>query len=467
MAPRALLASCCCALLVLRVTGARSATPTRTPEATATPTSTASITPTFLPWVQITTLAEGLRGPTAIATCLSGNSYVVDGDGNRVYKISPSGVMTSFAGTGMAGFGGDGGAATSAILNRPEGVAVDSAENVFISDMYNNRIRRVAAATGVISTIASLSYPRSITVDGRGESVFVSSASPVCIFKISVLTGLTSLFAGSGYGFSDGGAATSAQIGSQVGISLDSQGSLYIADSNFFRIRKITSIGNTSTISTIAGSSVSGYSGDGALASQATFSRPWCISVDGTGNIFVGDMNGNRVRKISAATGVITTVAGNGVSSFSGDGGAATSASIYGPTGIAIDPTGTILLIVDFLGNVRKATWISAVSASTTATPTPSQSPSPYCHPSLFRLLPRMDLVGTLVGSALAPGEAVTLPSEAACRQACCDAAVCHGYAFDAAFARSLGAAACYLLANVTQLVPSNNMASGVLSSAL
>ena len=181
------------------------------------------------------------------------------------------------------------------------------------------------------------------------------------------------------------------------------------------------------------------------------------------GSVLIADHYNDRVRRVAAGTGIITTVVGTGVADFSGDGGPATSAGLWRPMGLALDNNGRLLIADQFNYRIR------ILSAPTQPSPsaTPSPSPTPYCQPSLFRSLPRTDLVGSLVGTALAPAQPVALPTEAACRQACCDAAACDGYSFDASYGMFNPLAHCYLFVNVTQLVPSNNMVSSIRESAL
>jgi hypothetical protein len=183
--------------------------------------------------------------------------------------------------------------------------------------------------------------------------------------------------------------------------------------------------------------------------------------------VLVADGGNSRVRRVSAATGVITTLAGSGSSVSGGDGGAATSASFAGPIGVAVGggPSGPpVYYIAEF-----QTHRVRRVGAPPRPTPSSSRSPSPtpYCAPSLFRSLPRMDLVGSLVGTALTPGAAAPAVSELACRQACCDAPACDGYAFDASALRWHVAGECYLYVNVTQLVPSSGYASGLREAVL
>uniref|UniRef100_Q01U05 NHL repeat containing protein n=1 Tax=Solibacter usitatus (strain Ellin6076) TaxID=234267 RepID=Q01U05_SOLUE len=249
-----------------------------------------------------------LNTPLGVAVDAAGNLYVSDTLNNLVRRVDTKGVITTFAGNGTAGFGGDGGAAASAQLNNPQGLAVDSAGNLYIADTQNHRVRKVSG--GVMSTVA-----------GSG----------------------TSGFAG------DGGAATSAQLNAPFSVALDAAGNLYIAEFSNNRIRKVATNGN---ISTLAGTGVSGYSGDGGPATSAQLNGPQAVAVDGSGNVYVADTANNRVRKIGP-TGLITTVAGNGIGGFSGDGGPATSAQVGNPNGLALDSVGNVF-ITDGSARVRK-----------------------------------------------------------------------------------------------------------------
>jgi hypothetical protein len=189
--------------------------------------------------------------------------------------------------------------------------------------------------------------------------------------------------------------------------------------------------------------------------------------VDSSGNVLIADIGNNRIRRVDAGTGVMMTVAGNGSFGFSGDGGPATSAMLGNPVAVAVIGGGYLLIADTSNHRLRRLALTTVVSPSTTATPTPTPSTSPYCAPSLFRLLPRMDLVGSLVGTALSPREPVRVTTDAACRQECCDAPACDGYTFDASSGRQHNSGECYLYVNVTQLVPSSTMASGVRESVL
>jgi uncharacterized protein (TIGR03437 family) len=255
--------------------------------------------------------ANAPLGPVwGVAIDSAHNLFAADEGNNLVVKITPDGVLTVVAGNGQAGFGGDGGPATAGSLNVPRGVTVDGAGNLYIADFQNNRIRAVRP-DGTIFTAA-----------GNGNS------------------GVSG----------DGGPATRAAVGGSPGIVVDAAGNLYIAQLYFNRVRKVSSDG---TITTVAGNGVAGFSGDGLLAIDAQLYYPEKVFLDAVGNLYIADTINYRVRKVSPG-GIITTVAGTGVARFSGDGGPATAASFYAPRDVVPDSTGS-LFIADWGNNrIRK-----------------------------------------------------------------------------------------------------------------
>jgi hypothetical protein len=332
----------------------------------------------------ITTVAGGLGGgipaintsifhPYGIAFDSSGNMYIADASNNRIRKVSAStGIITTIAGNGTQGYGGDGGAATSASINNPTGVAVDGSGNIYIADFYNNRIRKVTISTGIISTVAgngtqgyggdgsagtsaNLNYPSEVAVDGLGN-IYISDAGNHRIRKVSASTGNISTVAGNGtaaYG-GDGSAATSANLANPFGVALDVSGNIYIADVGNNRIRKVSA--STGIISTVAGNGIATYGGDGSIATSANLNNPRGVLVDGLGNIYIADGDNNKIRKVSASTGIINTVAGNGTLGYGGDGSAATSASLYFPARVAVDDSGNIYIADANNCRIRKVT---------------------------------------------------------------------------------------------------------------
>lgn len=241
--------------------------------------------------------------PAGIALDAAGNLFVADAANNRIRRVA-NGIITTIAGNGTIGFGGDNGPATSAQFNAPIGVAVDAAGNLYIADANNNRVRKVT--NGVISTVA-----------GNGAPFFGGDSGP----------------------------AINASLGPGA-VALDTAGNLYIADVNGGRIRKVTN----GIITTIAGSPGSGapgsFGGDGGPATSALLSQPRGIVVDSSGSIYVADSANNRIRKIT--NGVITTIAGGGATAglggFGGDNGPATSAVLGAPSSVAIGPDGTVFI---------------------------------------------------------------------------------------------------------------------------
>ncbi len=240
--------------------------------------------------------AATFNNPSGVCSDTAGNLYVTEYLGDVVRKISAAtGIITTVCGKGTGGFSGDGGQATAATLETPHGAAIDAAGNLYIPDFGNQRIRKVTAATGIISTIAGTGTP----------------------------------------GFSgDGGPATAAMISYPTAVTIDGNGNILIADKGNNVIRKIDA--TTGKISTIAGTTVLGYDGDGGPASHATLNNPNNIFVDQHGNIFISDMGNNVVRKVET-TGEIHTVAGCGVLGYTGDGGLAVLAKLNGPHSLLVD----------------------------------------------------------------------------------------------------------------------------------
>jgi hypothetical protein len=235
------------------------------------------------------------------------------------------------AGDGTSGYGGDNGPATDAQLQGPIRVALDKAGNLYIADAGNNRIRKVIVATGLITTVA-----------GSGA------------------TGI-----GNG-GFSgDGGPAIDALLDYPIGVAVDQMGNLYIADSNNHRIRKV--IATTGVITTVAGSGPvgagnGGFSGDGGPATGARLDFPAGVVVGGLGDLYIADQGNHRVRKVVAATGVITTVAGTGVAGYGGDGGPAASAQLRLPTDVAFDLAGNLYVADQDNHRIRQVEGLGAFS---------------------------------------------------------------------------------------------------------
>ena len=321
-------------------------------------------------------IMANLYNPTGVAVDGSGNIYIADFYNQRVRKITAStGVISTVAGNGTQAYGGDNSLATLANLTRPSGVAVDGLGNIYIADSKNHRIRKVTATTGIISTVAGsetggfggyggddsaatsakLKDPQGVAVDGSGN-IYIADASNHRIRKVTASTGIITTVAGSGtLGFAgDGNAANLARLNNPIGVTVDGNGNIYIADANNHRIRKVTA--STGVISTIAGDGTLGFGGDGNAAILANLNTPSGVTVDGSGNIYIADANNQRIRKVTASTGFISTVAGNGTQSNLGDGSAATLANLYYPTSIALDVLGNIYIADKNNNRIRKVT---------------------------------------------------------------------------------------------------------------
>jgi sugar lactone lactonase YvrE len=305
--------------------------------------------------------SASLNGPENIAFDKSGNLYIAEVNGNRIRKVSITGVITTFAGKGTSGYSGDGGKATSAQLWFPYGVTADSAGNVFIADSSNNVIRKVNTA-GTITTFAkdpSFVLLTGLTTDSGGN-VYAADFGACVVWHITP-AGAISVFAGvlNSCGFnSDGIAATSAFLNTPYGVAVDSSGSLYIGDSTNNRVRKVTS----GIISTYAGTGICGFSGDGGAAKSAKVCFPRGVAVDSSLTVYIGDYANFRVRRVSSS-GTISTYAGTGgicvggqcsPKGYNGDGLVATNTNLDGPISIAVDLSGVAYVADDVQYRVRK-----------------------------------------------------------------------------------------------------------------
>ncbi len=315
--------------------------------------------------------------PVSVSVDGSGNIFFVDQDNQRIRKVDAAGIITTVAGTGVAGFNGDNISATTAQLQNPRGVFVDGSGNIFIADGDNQRIRKVdaggiittVAGTGVSgfsgdggpATVAKLNNPYAVSVDGSGN-IFIVDGDNQRIRKVDAGGTITTV-AGTGVsGFSgDGGPATAAKLDGPYDVSVDGSGNIFIADRTNQRIRKVDAGGS---ITTVAGTGVSGFSGDGGPATAAKLKFSTGVFVDGSGNIFIADILNQRIRKVDAG-GTITTVAGTGVRGFSGDGGAATAAQLANPIAVAVDGSGNIFIADQRNRCIRKVGGQLSTVAST------------------------------------------------------------------------------------------------------
>lgn len=304
--------------------------------------------------------------PGGLALDAQGNLLIAESGSGRIRRVdTATGIIITLAGNGQSGFSGDGGPATSASLGPTYGVAVDARGDVFLDDLINDRIRRVDALTGIITTVAgngvegyggdggpatsaSLNWPYSVALDDKGN-LFIGDENNNRVRRIDAATGIITTVAGNGHSVfrGEGEAATSAGF-SPLGVAVDRAGDFFIADPDNHRILRVD--GKSGILTTVAGG---GDGGDHGPATDAILVAPAGIATDNSGNVFIAEPSGNRIRRIDAATGIITTVAGNGIQGFSGDGGPATSAGIH-PQALALDAQGD-LFIADFLhGRIRR-----------------------------------------------------------------------------------------------------------------
>jgi trimeric autotransporter adhesin len=313
--------------------------------------------------------------PQGVGIDVSGNIYIADTRNNRIRMVTKStGIITTVAGDGSYDFSGDGGLATSARLDYPYGIAIDASGNIYIADTYNNRIRMVTKSTGIITTVAGngtagfsgdgglatsarLNYLNVVFVDASGN-IYIADTNNHRIRMVTKSTGIITTVAGDGSsGYSsvgDGGLATSTRLHNPRGVAIDASGNIYIADTYNNRIRMVTE--SAGIITTVAGNRTVGFSGDGGLATSARLDYPYGNAIDASGNIYIADTDNNRIRMVTKSTGIITTVAGNGTVGFSGDGGLATSARLYYPRAVAIDASGNIYIADTWNDRIRMVT---------------------------------------------------------------------------------------------------------------
>ncbi|MBX7109552.1 MAG: T9SS type A sorting domain-containing protein [Chitinophagales bacterium] len=254
----------------------------------------------------------------------AGNIYIADAGSNIICKVAAgTGIITIFAGiNGSAGTTGDGGSAASARLNYPAAMAFDVTEsNLYIADCYNHKIRKIAINTGIISTVA-----------GTGTA------------------GATG----------DGGPATAAKLNYPAGIAVDAAGNIYVGDGGNNKVRKITL--STGIISTIAGTGTAGFSGDLGVATAAKFNGPQGLAVDESGNVYIADQGNNRIRKITAGTNIISTIAGS-TAGFSGDGGLPELAKLNAPWSLALLANCTLIIADNVNNRIRKITGLTACTS--------------------------------------------------------------------------------------------------------
>ncbi len=298
-----------------------------------------------------------LKIPAGLTFDKKGNLYIADRNNHRVRKVDTRGSITTVAGNGTAGFSGDGGKATEAMLNLPSGIAVDDNGNIYISDRSNDRIRRVDNK-GIITTIAGngvdgykgdndpatqaqLSKPFGLALDKKGN-LYIADRGNNRIRKVNPHGIITTVAGDGGFFFmGDNGPAYRASIAGPTGVVVDGDGTLYIADRNNNRVRSVDTHG---MIRTVAGTGQQDYNGDSEVARDTNLYLPFGVALNPDGKLLVVDRSHYRIRQVDTRRGNVTTIAGNGVKMFAGDGGPATGAKLSFPHGIVVDKNGNLLV---------------------------------------------------------------------------------------------------------------------------
>ncbi|HWY98094.1 MAG TPA: T9SS type A sorting domain-containing protein [Bacteroidia bacterium] len=307
-----------------------------------------------------------INNPKFIIVDSKGALYIGDYYNNVIRKVSKSGVINTIAGTGTASFSGDGGQATNATLNDPLGMVVDTGGNIYIADELNNRIRKIDpsgiittyagngtqgySGDGGLATAAEFNWPDGLALDAYGN-LYIGDYNNQRVRIINKSSGIITTIAGNGTGgFSgDGGPATNAELNLLHGVALDDSGNVFIADSYNYRIRKVDTKG---IITTCAGNGIAGYSGDGGPATSAELNVPTGVTIV-NGHVYIGDYANSRVRVVSP-TGTISTIAGNGTAGFSGDWGPPTLAELNYAFSVVRDAAGSIYIADDGNNRVRE-----------------------------------------------------------------------------------------------------------------
>jgi hypothetical protein len=365
------------------------------------------------------------QNPTAVAVDSSGNIFVACDVDDRIREIDPAtGIITTFAGNGIGGYAGDGGPATGAEIVGPHDLAFDAAGNLYIADSFNACVRMVAKGTNIITTVAGngsmgfsgdgglatsaqLRLAWAIAFDAAGNLYIAdgdygfSHSGASCVRKVTgnvaAGTGIISTIAGSGtytpWGFSgDGGPATSAVFANLRGIAVDSTGNVFLSDWGNNRVREVfAASGNITTVAGAGGvyPASGGFGGDWGPAALADLSQPLKLAFDAAGNLFIADSRNARVRKVAVGSGVISTVAGNGIptSPLIGAGGPATSAELFVPSGLWHDALGNLFMtdsgdqlvmeVDDLDACTPTSTPSRTLTQTQTLTPSPDSTPSP------------------------------------------------------------------------------------------
>ena len=319
----------------------------------------------------------GLNKPCGVAVDSSGNIYIADTNNYCIRMVTNStGIITTVAGNGTLGYSSNyGGLATSASMGSPYGVAVDPVGNIYITDYSYWLVRMVTKSTGMISLevgkSSKLDYPFGIAVDVTGDNIYIvdggNNKIRLLIPSLNRIRTVVGYFESGDFN-ADGLYANITALYDPHGVAVDTSDNMYIADTSNYRIRMVTK--STGKVTTLAGNGTSGYSGDGGLATLAVLKRPYGVAVDTAGNIYIADTYNHCIRMITRSTGIITTVAGDGTPGYWGDGGRATSAKLDHPCGIAVDASGNVYVADTYNNRIRMF-----LSPAAPLPPSPTRSP--------------------------------------------------------------------------------------------
>ena len=302
-----------------------------------------------------------LNGPFDIAFDAAGNLYFTDTFNNRIRRVdAQSGVISTLAGNGEAGYAGDGGPATAASLNEPYGIVLDRAGNIFIADRLNRRVRRIDATSGIITTTAGtgeaayggdggpaaqagLAEPNGLAFDAAERHLYIADVADHRVRIVNLAAGTIATFAGTGKAehSGDGGPAREAGVFGARAVKLAADGTLYILERQGSSLRAVDPA--TGIITKVAGTGARGYGGDGGPALDAVFDAPKEMAIDRDGSLLIVDTENHAIRRIDRATGIVSNVAG-GRKGTGGDGGPATQAGLDRPHGAVVGPDGAIYI---------------------------------------------------------------------------------------------------------------------------
>ncbi len=314
-----------------------------------------------------------LNGPFDIGFDRAGNLYFSDTFNHRIRCVDArSGAIATVAGTGQRGYSGDGGPATEAAFNEPYGIALDRGGNIYVADRHNHCVRRIDAASGIVTTFAGngsagyagdggpaaragLFEPNGLGLDPAEQRLFIADVADNRVRAVDLARGTIATFAGTGEGAhtGDGGPAEAAAVWGARAVKVAADGRVYILERQGSSLRAVDP--RTGVITRVAGTGARGYSGDGGPALAAVFDAPKEMAIDGNGGLLIVDTENHAIRRIDLASGIVDTIAG-GHKGSEGDGGPARQAGLGRPHGIAVGPDGALYIGDTENHRVRKLT---------------------------------------------------------------------------------------------------------------